>query len=313
MPRRTAPLLLLLAALLGASVLSGCATRDEAAPPQVGTGFPLEVTPPGGKPLKFDREPQRIVSLSPTATETLFAVGAGRQVVAVDSLSNFPEGAPHSKLSALTPDPAAIGGYAPDLVIVSADAGGKLTAALDKLGAKTLVLSDAKTLDDAFAQFSLLGKVTGHPAEGEDLAKRTRADIDKIVADTPKPTAPLTYYHELDQTFYSLTSATFIGGVYSRFGLVNIADAGDPHAAGGYPQLSAERILKADPKLIFLGDTKCCGQNAQSVGARPGWNTLSAVKSGNVVALDDDIASRWGPRVTDLVRAVAAAVAKAGK
>lgn len=166
MPRRTAPLLLLLAALLGASVLSGCATRDEAAPPQVGTGFPLEVTPPGGKPLKFDREPQRIVSLSPTATETLFAVGAGRQVVAVDSLSNFPEGAPHSKLSALTPDPAAIGGYAPDLVIVSADAGGKLTAALDKLGAKTLVLSDAKTLDDAFAQFSLLGKVTGHPAEG---------------------------------------------------------------------------------------------------------------------------------------------------
>ncbi|WP_344432045.1 ABC transporter substrate-binding protein [Amycolatopsis minnesotensis] len=313
MSRRTAPLLLLLAALLGASVLSGCATRDDDAPPEVGTGFPLEVTPPGGAPLKFDREPQRIVSLSPTATETLFAVGAGRQVVAVDSQSNFPEGAPHSRLSALTPDPAAIGGYAPDLVIVSADAGGKLTTALDKLGAKTLVLSDAKTLDDAFAQFSLLGKVTGHPSEGEDLAKRTRGDIDKIVADTPKPATPLTYYHELDQTFYSLTSATFIGGVYSRFGLVNIADGGDPHAAGGYPQLSAERILKADPKLIFLSDTKCCGQNAQSVGARPGWNTLSAVKSGTVVALDDDVASRWGPRITDLVRAVAAAVTKAGK
>jgi iron complex transport system substrate-binding protein len=130
------------------------------------------------------------------------------------------------------------------------------------------------------------------------------------VSDTPRSIAPLSYYHELDTELYSATSKTFIGSVYSMFGLTNIADPADLDA-GGYPKLSAEHVLKSNPDLIFLGDTKCCGQNAQTVGARPGWNTVKAVQSGNVVALDDDLASRWGPRIVDLVRAVSDAVRKA--
>ncbi|SFK35637.1 iron complex transport system substrate-binding protein [Amycolatopsis sacchari] len=303
---RRFPLLLVL--LL---VLSACAShpQDEAsnAAPDTEASFPVTI----GQ-VTIPARPTRIVSLSPSATETLFALGAGPQVVAVDSQSDYPAQAPHTSLSALSPDPEAIASYRPDLVVASADTTG-LAAALAKTGTKTLVMPDAKTLDEAYDEFVQLGRATGHQAEGESLARQTRADVDRIVADTPKPVRPLSFYYELDQTYYSATSKTFIGQVLARFGLTNIADGNDPSISGGYPQLSAERILQADPDLVFLADTRCCGQNAQTVGARPGWNTLTAVKEGHVFPLDDDIASRWSPRVVELVRAVSAAVTDAGK
>jgi cobalamin transport system substrate-binding protein len=122
-----------------------------------------------------------------------------------------------------------------------------------------------------------------------------------------KPDRPLSYYHELDKNLYSATSKTFIGQLYAQLGMENIADAADKDGSG-YPQLSAEYVVKADPDLIFLADTKCCGQSAKTVAARDGWEQLTAVKSGGVVELDDDIASRWGPRVVDFLKTVAAKV-----
>lgn len=277
--------------------------------PKLRARSPVTVSAPGAPAVTVDAQPRRIVSLSPSATETLFALGAGPQVVAVDSASTYPEQAPRTALSGLSPDPEAIAAYQPDLVIVYADTTG-LADALAKTGTKTLQMPDAKTLDDAYAQFVALGKATGHQAEGESLARQAKDDIDKIVADTPKRS--LSYYWELDQTYYSVTSATFVGQVLSRFGLTNIADGTDPDASGGYPQLSAERVLQSDPDLIFLADSKCCGQSARTVAARPGWNTLTAVQRDQVVALDDDIASRWSPRIVDLARTVADAIDKAG-
>lgn len=311
---RRSPLQLLSLSLVGALLFTGCATRDETTPtpaPTEAGAFPVQIQAEGAPEITIDSRPERIVSLSPATTETLYAVGAGEQVVAVDEMSNYPAEAPKTALSGLSPDPEAIAAENPDLVIVDADLDGKLADALGKTGTKTLVLPGAQTLDAAYTQFALLGKATGHQAEGDDLARRTREDLDKIVADTPKPAEPLRIYHELDPSFYSATSATFIGDVYKRFGLVNIADGDDPTAAGGYPQLSAEAVVAANPSLIFLADTKCCGATAESVATRPGWNTLDAVRDGGVIALDDDIASRWSPRVTDLARAVSDAVAGA--
>lgn len=292
-----------------ALTITGCADREPEAKAGSGSGFPITVTTPTGDKLTLDRKPEKIVSLSPTATEVLYAVGAGKQVVAVDDQSNYPEDAPRTKLSGLTPSPEKISDYAPDLVVADDDVN-NLSAALDKVGIKMLVLPAAKTLDDAYRQFELVGKVTGHADEGKDLAKRVEDEITKIVKDTPKPDKPLTYFHELDETLYTATSETFIGQVYGLFDLRNIADGKDPSAHGGYPQLSAEKIIEADPDLIFLADTICCGQSAETVRKRPGWDTLTAVKNNHVFEMDDNIASRWSPRVVDLVRTVADAVEK---
>ncbi|MGH3433057.1 MAG: ABC transporter substrate-binding protein [Thermocrispum sp.] len=312
MNTRTLSLRRALAALSAATlVLAGCADRAPEPAAPVSGGFPVTVTPPGGEPLTLERKPEKIVSLSPSATEALYAVGAGEQVVAVDDQSNYPKDVPRTKLSGLTPSPEQIADYEPDLVVVSSDVD-KLSAALAEIDVPTLVLPDATTLTDAYAQFELVGEVTGHPDGGKDVATRVKSEIAKIVRDTPKPAQPLSYYHELDQTLYTATSATFVGEVYGLFGLRNIADGDDPKANGGYPQLSAEKVIDANPDLIFLADAKCCGQTYDTVRKRPGWDTLTAVKQQHVFPLDDDIASRWSPRIVDLVRDVADAVEAAG-
>jgi iron complex transport system substrate-binding protein len=125
-----------------------------------------------------------------------------------------------------------------------------------------------------------------------------------VIASVPKPTKPLTVYHELDDTYYSATSNTFIGQVYALLGLKNIAD-GAAAKAPDYPQLSVEYIVASNPDLIVLADTKCCHQDASTVGARPGWGSISAVRAGQVISADDDVSSRWGPRVVDFLRLIA--------
>ena len=271
--------------------------------------FPVTIEGASGKALTITSRPERIVSLSPTATEMLYAIGSGDQVEAVDDQSNFPPQAPRTKLSGFQPNVEAIAGYRPDLVVLSNDEQ-DVVAGLDRLSIPTLLLPAAQKLDDTYGQIELLGKATGHASEATATVTKMKADIDAIVAAIPQRAAPLTYYHELDDTLFSVTSHTFIGQIYSLVGLKNIADKADKEGSG-YPQLSPEYLVKADPDLIFLADTKCCGQSAQTLAKRSGFANLHAVKDGAVVPLDDDIASRWGPRVVDFLRTVADAVAKA--
>jgi iron complex transport system substrate-binding protein len=269
--------------------------------------FPVTIEAANG-PVEVAAEPTAIVSLSPTATEMLYSIGAGDQVIAVDDQSNYPPEAPMTDLSGFTPNVEAISGYEPDLVVVADDSAG-LTAALAPLGIPVLSLPAATTFDDVYTQLEQLGVATGHVGEAAEVAAGMQADIDEIVAGLPELATPLTYYHELDNTYYSVTSDTFIGQVYGLLGLENIADAADPGgAAGGYPQLNAEFIITEDPDLVFLADVRCCGESAATVGARPGWTDMTAVTSGAVVELDDDVASRWGPRIVDLLRQVSDSV-----
>lgn len=258
-------------------------------------------------PDTTDDVPQAIVSLSPTATEMLFAIGAGDQVIAVDDYSNYPAEAlekPH-ELSAYEPSIEAIAALEPDLVVASSDI---VQAPLEALGIAVWVGPAAETFDDVYAQIEQLGAATGHIAEAAELVGQMQADIAAAVAAVPDTETALSYFHELDSTFYSVTSDTFIGQVYGLFGLVNIADGVEE--GNQYPQLSAEHIISSAPDLIFLADTKCCGENADTVAARPGWNAIPAVANGGVVEMDDDIASRWGPRIVDYIQAVADALNK---
>jgi iron complex transport system substrate-binding protein len=256
------------------------------------------------------RSPQRIISLSPTATETLFAIGAGKQVVAVDDQSDYPKRAPRTKLSGITPNAEAIANLRPDLVIVQFDAN-KIVEALAKLHVRVLVQPSAPTFAGAYAQIKQLGAASGHPRGATTLIRRMKKRIAALVASVPKQPRQLSVYHELTPDYYSATSKTFIGRVYSLFGLNDIADAADAGGTG-YPQLSGEYILASNPDLIVLADTRCCGQSRAAVASRPGWDRLSAVKRGAILVVDDSVASRWGPRIVDFVRAIARALGSRG-
>ena len=245
---------------------------------------------------------ERILSISPTGTEMLFAIGAGDRVVAVDQFSYYPAEAPVTDLDGWNPNIEAIASYEPDLVVMQTN--GELMASLEALGIEVWAHDAPFAFDDVYVQIEQLGAVTGQADEAAALAASMRAEIAELIAAAPDASS-LSYYHELDNTLYTVTGGTFIGQVYGLFGLTNVADPADADgSAWGYPQLSDEYLVDADPEVIFLADTLCCGQSAQTVAARPGWDQISAVQAGRVVELDDDIASRWGPRLVDFMAAI---------
>ncbi len=263
----------------------------------VADGFPVTVAG-----VELADRPERIVSLSPTSTEILFAIGAGDQVAAVDSQSNYPPEAPITDLSAFEPNIEAIASFEPDLVVLSWDPG-DLVSGLQALGIPVIAHFDAATIDDAYTQITELGMATGNDAAATELIVTMQADIAALVDEYGPSEAGLTVYHEVDDTLYSATSQTFIGSIYSLFGLENIADPADPDG-WGFPQLSAEYILEADPDLIFYGCAAWCGTTPETIAERPGWDGLTAVQTGAMTELDDDIVSRWGPRLVDFVRLI---------
>jgi iron complex transport system substrate-binding protein len=276
------------------------------------TTEPITTEPTTTEPTTTEPEateaPQAIISLSPTATEMLYAIGAGDQVLAVDDFSNFPAEAAEkmSGLSGFEPNVEAIAGMEPDLVVTDGT-NPALLDQLDTLGVPHWEGPAATSFDDVYSQLEQLGAVTGHVGEAAELVGAMQQDIADVKAGLPQLDEPLTYYHELDATFFSVTSATFIGAVYAEIGLVNIADAvGDGNP---YPQLNAEFIVDQNPDLIFLACTKYCGETAETVAGRDGWDQIDAVTGGGVIEMDDDVASRWGPRVVELLRAAGQGVA----
>jgi iron complex transport system substrate-binding protein len=261
----------------------------------------------GESTVEIQAPPERIVSLSPTATEMLFAIGAGEVVVAADEYSTFPEDAPTTDLSGFTPNIEAIAAYDPDLVVAHTDPG-DLASSLAEIGVPTLMHPAAATLDDTYTQIEQLGAATGHVGDAAAVVAQMQADIDALVASLPPRDEPMTYYHELDVTFFSVSSDTFIGQLYGLLGMQSIADeAGDE--SGGYPQLSPEFIIEADPDVILLADAVCCGVDPTEVANRPGWEQLSAVQAERIISLDEDVASRWGPRVVEFLETLAADLA----
>lgn len=306
--RHTPRLLTLATALLAVAMpltLTGCKDTDD-------TSSTAVTISSGGRSVTIPKEPRHIVSLSPTATEMLFAIGAGKQVAAVDDQSNYPKQAPRTKLSGLTPNVDSIAQYKPDLVVVSNDSNG-VVKNLTKLRVPVLVEPVANDLTDTYHQLSDLGKATRHSGKAEAVAKGVRTKINAAVASAQHGTKKkLSYYYELDSTYYTATSRTFVGKLFAKFGLTNIADGADKDSVkDGYTQTSAESIIHANPDLVFLADTVSGQQSAKTVEQRPGWSELAAVKDHRVIELDDDVASRWGPRVVELVEKVSTAVRSA--
>jgi iron complex transport system substrate-binding protein len=287
--------------LAGVAFLAALAALPAAAAP---ARFPLRIQAANGT-VTLPQRPTRIVSLSPSATQDLYAVGAGSQVVAVDSYSTYPPRAPRTSLSAYTPNVEAIAKYRPDLVVVADDMG-HVVSQLGTLGIPVLLEPAVTNLAGVYAEIEQIAQATGHRAAGVRVVAGIRSQVAAIVASVRRPARPLTVYDELDQQYYSATSSTFVGQMFTLLGLHDIADK-----AGGsseYPQLSAEYILASDPDVIVLSDTVCCGQSLATVSARPGWSTIAAVKDRAVVPVNDAIASQWGPRIVLFLKALAGAI-----
>ncbi len=310
---------LMIGAVAGLTLFTAAACGSDDAPS--GAGDSVVTIPDTAAPDATDAPPPsdapagdfpvRIVSLSPTATEMMFAIGAGDQLIAIDDQSNYPAEALElpNELSGFEPNVEAIAALEPDLVLIGGDFTG-LGAQLDALDIAWWDGPAALIIDDSYRQIEELGDATGNSEAADALVKEMQAGIDEIVLATPELAGPLSIYHELDPTLYSADSTTFIGELYSLLGLENIADAAEGDS-GGFPQLNAEFIVSADPDLIFLADTKCCAETAETVAARPGWDAIAAVQNGDVFEMDDDVASRWGPRVVEYLQIVAEAVQQA--
>ncbi len=279
-------------------------SSTSSAAPMADADYPVTVESAAG-PITLDEPPQQIISLSPSATEILFAIGAGEQVVAADTYSTFPKEAPATELSGFDPNVEAITAYEPDLVVIANDAN-DLVASLAELDIPVYINAAPADIEGGYAGIADLGVLTGHVDETAQTVKTLREEVDAAAAESPQ--TPVRVYHELDDTYFSASSYGFVGSVYETLGASNIADEADPDRTG-FPQLTEEAIIAADPELIVITDQ--VGYTAQDVAKRPGWQDITAVKEGNIVTVDADIASRWGPRMPQFIDAAAKALSSA--
>ena len=316
--RLGAPIALALALLVGATgcgsddatASGGAQTTEPAGPGTTAPGgstpaenatFPITVEADNGE-VTIEERPTAIVSLSPSITEMLYAVGAGDQVAAVDSSSNVPADAPVTDLSGFRPNVEAIGALDPDLVLLARDKD-DVAATLEQVGITVVLLESPDSLDELYDQVRTIGEATGHPDAAETLAGDMEADIDALIADVPERAEPLTYFYELSDDYYTLTSDSFVGSALALARFENIADDVDPEA-GSFPQLTAEHVLNADPDVILVAHSDGSAPDVDDLADRPGWGELTAVTEDQVVLLDPDLASRWGPRIVDLLATI---------
>lgn len=293
--RRLVGLILALGLLIAA-----CGDDD----PNISTSTPPDTSafPVIVRGTEISELPERIVSLSATHTEILYEIGAGPAIVGTDLFSDYPAAANETeKIDAFNLSVEAVAALEPDIVVLSFDPGDAVSG-LAALGIPTVLFAapGPATLEDVFAEWRDLGAAAGHRAEAEVLADRVSSDIDRILAQVPETVRPFTFFLELDSTLFTAGSGTLLDSIFVMLGMQSIADPDD----GPFPQLSSEYVIGADPDFVFLADTVCCGESADTVAARPGWAEMTAVRNGDVIELDDSIASRWGPRLVDLILTV---------
>ena len=286
-----------LAAALTVLTVALASSGSAATSTSAATPFPVTITAGNGK-VTVSKRPTRIVSISPTSTESLFAIGAGRQVLAVDDQSDYPKNAPKTTLSGFTPNVEAI---------AKLPAGSRrgrlrhqgLVAALEKLGIPVIFHKPATTIPGAYQQIRQLGAVTGHGTQAAALVSRMKSQIARVVAKREATATGATVYHEPDPSSSSRRTRTRSSGASTRCSASRTSPMLLP-GGSDYPQPSPEFIVSSNPDLVVLADSVCCGQNADElVASRPGWAGIKAVRNRAILRIDDSIASRWGLRLVN--------------
>jgi len=289
---------LLISLLIG--LLAACSSQ--ATP----TAAALTFTDGLGRNVTLKGPAQRVVSLAPSNTEILFAIGAGKQVVGRDQLSDFPAEAKAvtdigSTFDALNTE--LIVAQKPDLVLAAEINTPEQVKQLENLGLTVYYLKNPTTLEGMYDNLMLVAQMTGHTDETAKLVESLKARVDAVDKKIAPLSSRFSVFYELDGTDpakpFTAGKGTFITLLIDRAGGYNIASDID-----GYPQMSLEQVVAADPAFIILGDARY-GITAESIAQRPGWEKISAVQNGNIVPFNDDLVSRPGPRLVDALEELA--------
>jgi iron complex transport system substrate-binding protein len=305
---------LLLAFAAAALLLVACSdddTPDEAdvsSTPAVqgttGAGFPTTITDSSNTKVTIAEAPKRIVSLSPAATEILFAIGAGDQVAGTDSFSDYPDAATKTaKLDYSKPDPEVALALDPDLVIMTTRQQEQAQQFRD-LHMNVLYIEEAETVDGVYDTIEMFGDISGHTKDAQALVADMRQRIGAVTSKLATVSEGPRVFYEVTNDLYTASPDTFIGSMLTMLKAKNIAEG----ATTQFPQLTAEAVIDANPQVVLLADAKFTNENADTVSARPGWADIAAVKDRRIYAIDDDIASRPGPRIVDAIEAIAKAL-----
>lgn len=276
------------------------------APQATPTPVALTLTDGLGREMSLNGPAQRVLSLAPSNTEILFAIGAGSQVVGRDQLSDYPEAAKAvadigSAFEALNTE--LIVSLKPDLVLAAGINTPEQVKQLEDLGLTVYYLKNPLTLEEMYGNLEIVAQMTGHESETATLIESLKARVAAVDEKIAPIGSRFSVFYEMDGSDpakpWTAGKGTFITQLIDRAGGYNIASDIE-----GYPQLSLEQVVEADPAFIILGDTRY-GITPESIAQRPGWENLSAVKNGNVVPFNDDLFSRPGPRLVDALEELA--------
>ena len=255
-----------------------------------------------GRTIKLGKIPERIVSTAPTPTEMLFAVGAGDLVVGVDEYSDYPDEVLNiTKVGSYTLNTEIIISLQPDLIVSSDLVPLSQLELLEDNGIPFVILA-TRTLEDVMKDIRLVGILTGHVEEANDLADNLEERIEAVTEKTQaegiiKPRVYLEYY-----PYWTYGPGSFGNDLISLAGGINIAE----NASSEYPMLSSEYVIAQDPEIIIYTVGYMTTTTAEEISSRPGWYSITAVEEGNIWSMDDNLVSRYGPRIVDGLEELAA-------
>lgn len=272
--------------------------------------FPLTVKDEAGNELTFEKAPQRIVSLSPALTETLFAVGAGDQIVGNTEFCNYPEAAKSiQKVGGYSADSISVEtivSLKPDLVMAESSIQSATTDALIQANIPVFVNSTS-SYEDVFNNIAMAGKITGHDKEAEELINSMNERIAKVqekVKDIPEADRPKVFWEVWDEPLMTVGPNTFLDRLIREAGGINIFS----DASVDYPSVSAEEVIKRNPDFIMGPGTMSEKLDTEMLATQPGWENVNAIAKEQIVLLDDNISSRPGPRIAEAIELIAKAL-----
>jgi iron complex transport system substrate-binding protein len=253
-----------------------------------------------GKEFRLAQPAQRVISLAPSNTEILYAVGAGKQVIAREDFTNYPEEAkslPSVGGSSGKYNLEEIVKIKPDLILASPLTAPDVLKSLKDITPSVFVVSNPKDMEGLYNNLTTVGTLTGHKAEADKLVSDLRARVKTVVDQLSKATDKPKVFYELDATDpakpWTAGAGTFIDLLIGLAGGQNIGSS----LQGDYAQISQEELIVQNPDVILLGDALYGGIKPDQVAARPGWGGITAVKNNRVLEFNDDLVSRPGPRM----------------